>query len=637
VTALRGSSITALLRANLRASKLLGITWWTMLLVRAILPAGITLGLGSLVRAITNGRSVDASLALVAFCFAAFSVSGPVHTQIGAILGDRTSGQLQSELVAACSTPAGIAHLERPGLAAELVAARDFDLGIMGPPIAVSMGFVGSGLVMLLGGVAQALALATVTWWGAIVIAGAWLSTHWLLRGSSFWAHRGDPEVQQEQRNADYAYRLAVDASPAKEIRVFGIGGWVVDRFAARRTNLLDMQWNAMKVQQRSLASVFAVLAVAHAVVLVPLFRSGLDGGRSLASFVVAVQAIVGVAALGVGVSFSWALDAAAAPVKAIDGLSARMAKEGNLSTSPESATNHAREFKNLPESDIRFVDVGFTYPAGGAPVYEHLNLTIPAGKSLAIVGRNGVGKTTLVKLLCRLYDPTSGSVRVDDIDIRTFDPEQWRSRIACVFQDFVRLELSLRDNVAPMAAGDQRAVGNNNTVDDKHTVDDQLIHDALTIAGAERLAQLDQPLSKAHVGGTDLSGGQWQRVALARAIAGVKLGAGVVILDEPTAQLDVRGEAEIFERLVKATRGCTTILISHRFSTVRHADRIVVIERGEVVEEGSHDELMASGGRYKTMFDLQAARFDDGLGDLEERELDALESLDAVGSVDPR
>jgi ATP-binding cassette, subfamily B, bacterial len=590
---------------------MLAIVWWMMLLVRAVLPAGITLGLGALVKAISGGHSVNTPLLVVAICFAVFSVSGPLHTQLGAILGDRTSGQLQSELVSACSTPAGIAHLERPGLAAELVAARDFDLGIMGPPISVSMGFVGGGLVMLLGGAAQAAALATVTWWGAIVIAAAWLSTHWLLRGSSFWAHRGDPAVQQEQRHADYAYRLAVDAAPAKEIRVFGIGGWVVDRFAVRRNSLLDMQWKAMKMQQRSLAAVFAVLAVAHVVVLVPLFRSALNGGYSLSAVVVAVQAMVGVAALGVGVSFSWALDAAAAPVKAIEGLRGRMAKEGSLSDAPDLQVRNAmqRNIANLPAADIQFVDVGFTYPAGGAPVYEHLNLTIPAGKSLAIVGRNGVGKTTLVKLLCRLYDPTSGSVRVDDIDIRNFDPEEWRSRIACVFQDFVRLELSLRDNVAPLSAGDRGAV------------DDQLIKSALTIAGAEGLAQLDQRLSKAHVGGTDLSGGQWQRVALARAIAGVKLGAGVVILDEPTAQLDVRGEAEIFERLIEATRGCTTILISHRFSTVRHADRIVVIERGEVVESGSHEELMASGGRYKTMFELQAARFDEGLGDLEDVE----------------
>jgi ATP-binding cassette, subfamily B, bacterial len=623
VTKLRGSSISSLFRANIRASKALGIVWWAMLLVRAVLPAGITLGLGALVKAISGGQSVNTPLLVVAICFAVFSVSGPLHTQLGAILGDRTSGQLQSELVSACSTPAGIAHLERPGLAAELVAARDFDLGIMGPPISVSMGFVGGGLVMLLGGAAQAIALATVTWWGAIVIAAAWLSTHWLLRGSSFWAHRGDPAVQQEQRHADYAYRLAVDAAPAKEIRVFGIGEWIVDRFAIRRNSLLDMQWKAMKLQQRSLAAVFAVLAVAHVVVLVPLFRSALNGEYSLSAVVVAVQAMVGVAALGVGVSFSWALDAAAAPVKAIEGLRGRMAKEGSLSAAPDPELREvtARNIGNLPASDIRFVDVGFTYPAGGAPVYEHLNLTIPAGKSLAIVGRNGVGKTTLVKLLCRLYDPTSGSVRVDDIDIRNFDPEEWRSRIACVFQDFVRLELSLRDNVAPSGAGDRGAV------------DDQLILSALTISGADGLAQLDQRLSKAHVGGTDLSGGQWQRVALARAIAGVKLGAGVVILDEPTAQLDVRGEAEIFERLIEVTRGCTTILISHRFSTVRHADRIVVLERGDVVESGSHEELMASGGRYKTMFELQAARFDEGLGDLED--VEDLDEVDVANAAD--
>ena len=617
----------ALMRANLRASKALGIVWWSMLLVRAVLPAGITLGLGALVKAISGGRSVNAPLLVVAVCFAAFSVSGPLHTQLGAILGDRTSGQLQSELVAACSTPAGIAHLERPGLAAELVAARDFDLGIMGPPINVSMGFVGGGLVALLGGAAQAVALATVTWWGAIVLAGAWVSTHWLLRGSSFWAHRGDSDVQQEQRHADYAYRLAVDAAPAKEIRIFGIGGWVVDRFAAKRMSLLNMQWKAMQLQQRSLASVFAVLGVAHLVVLIPLFRSALNGTYGLSSVVVAVQAIVGVAALGVGVSFSWALDGAAAPVKAIEGLTGRMAKEGSLSAAPDPLLGKTQNVRELPKSGIQFVDVGFTYPAGGAPVYEHLNLTIPAGKSLAIVGRNGVGKTTLVKLLCRLYDPTSGSVRVDDIDIRNFDPEQWRSRIACVFQDFVRLELSLRDNVAPSSA---HSAGDRDPSD--RAVDDALIRDALTIAGADGSATLDQRLSKAHVGGTDLSGGQWQRIALARAIAGVKLGAGVVILDEPTAQLDVRGEAEIFERLVEATRGCTTILISHRFSTVRHADRIVVIERGEVVEQGSHDELMASGGRYKTMFELQAARFDEGLGDLEEIEEDLEDFDSAIG-----
>ncbi len=576
-----------------------------MVVLRAILPAGLTLGLGALIGAITKGHAIGGPLILVAGCFAAASIAGPIHTQLGAILGDRTSGFLQAELTDACSAPHGIAHLERPGLASELVAARDFDLGIMGPPISVSMGFVGAGLVELLGGVAQAVALATVTWWGALVIAAAWFSTHWLLRSSSFWDNRGHPEVQLEQRHADYAYRLAVDAGPAKEIRVFGIGGWVVDRFALRRTRLLELQWQAMRMKQRSLFAVFVILATGHGVVLTALVRSALNGQRPLSSMVVAAQALVGASALGVGMSFSWALDAAAAPMKAVEKLSARMKLEGVL-TAPSGET---RSPKAVPAKDIRFVDVAFTYPSGGAPVYERLNLTIPAGKSLAIVGRNGVGKTTLVKLLCRLYDPTGGVIEADGTDIRTFDVEQWRGRFAVVFQDFLRLELSLRDNVLPRAIGAPGA--------------DSVITDALVVAGAQGLATLDQPLSKAYESGTDLSGGQWQRVALARALAGVTLGAGVVVLDEPTAQLDVRGEAEIFERLINATKGCTTILISHRFSTVRHADRIVVIEHGEVVEEGSHEELMAAAGRYKTMFELQASRFAEGLDEIDDEELE--------------
>ena len=222
----------------------------------------------------------------------------------------------------------------------------------------------------------------------------------------------------------------------------------------------------------------------------------------------------------------------------------------------------------------------------------DRLDLTIPAGSSLAIVGQNGAGKTTLAKLLCRFYDPQAGTIEIDGVDLRNLDVEQWRSRLAAVFQDFVRLELSLHDNVAPAGAPEQ------------------VVLDALAAAGATGLAPLGRILSRAYEGGTDLSGGQWQRVALARALASVKLGAGVVLLDEPTAQLDVRGEAEIFERLLAATRHCTTILISHRFSTVRQVDRICVLEHGKVVELGTHDELMALNRRYRTMFDLQAQRF---------------------------
>jgi ABC-type multidrug transport system fused ATPase/permease subunit len=240
----------------------------------------------------------------------------------------------------------------------------------------------------------------------------------------------------------------------------------------------------------------------------------------------------------------------------------------------------------------VRFRGVTFAYPGGERAVLDGFDLAIPAGSSLAIVGVNGAGKTTLAKLLCRLYDPQGGAIEVDGVDLRDLDVEAWRARVTAVFQDFIRFELPLRDNVAPGGAPDG------------------VVQAALRDAGAAGLAALDTPLARGYPGGTELSGGQWQRIALARALCAVRRGAGLVLLDEPTAQLDVRGEAEIFDRLLAATRHATTILISHRFSTVRHADRICVLEHGRVVELGTHDELMARGGRYRTMFELQARRF---------------------------
>jgi ABC-type multidrug transport system fused ATPase/permease subunit len=294
-------------------------------------------------------------------------------------------------------------------------------------------------------------------------------------------------------------------------------------------------------------------------------------------------QSAIGTSMIAFG-GLNWALDGAAAPVAAVLRLEPAMSRAGALSSGKRVAAG-------MPAQEVRFSNLTFAYP-GGAPVLLNFDLTIPAGSSLAIVGQNGAGKTTLAKLLCRLYDPQVGAIEIDGVDLREFELGSWRSRVAAVFQDYIRFELSLRDNVAPAGAPDA------------------VVHSALAAAGAESLVSLDTVLCKGYRDGTDLSGGQWQRVALARALCAVQLGAGVVLLDEPTAQLDVRGEAEIFDRILAASRHCTTILISHRFSTVRHADRVCVLEAGQVVELGTHDELMAKGGRYHRMFDLQAKRF---------------------------
>ena len=566
-----------------RADAALAFYWWAALLLRGILPALFAIAMGVLVGAVQRGAPLAGPLAFVGVVFVLLQVLGPIHQSASTNLGDRTATWLYDRLTDACLSPPGMGHLEDPKLTGDLTVARDFDLGMTAPPLSISMDFIANGMVEMVGGVASAIILVAYAWWAPIVLLGAWLATHWLLRESAIWHDRNTDEVRAAQRDAEYAYRLAVDPPASKELRLFGLSGWTLDRFIARRTRLHDLQYAATRLRERPLAWSLLLVVSANIFVFWSIATAVADARISLAEAVVFVQSAVGVSMVAFG-GFSWALDSSAAPVAAVMRLGPAMSVAGALPSGTQSAAG-------TPAREIRFRDVAFAYP-GGQRVLQRFDLTIPAGSSLAIVGQNGAGKTTLAKLLCRLYDPQAGAIEVDGVDVRTFDLASWRSRIAAVFQDFMRLELPLRDNVAPAGASDD------------------VIRAALESADAANLAGLDTILARGYDGGTDLSGGQWQRVALARALCAVRLGAGVVLLDEPTAQLDVRGEAEIFDRLLAATRHCTTILISHRFSTVRHADRICVLEHGQVIELGTHDELMALGGRYRTMFDLQAQRF---------------------------
>jgi ATP-binding cassette subfamily B protein len=566
-----------------RADPGLAIAWWGLLLARGALPAVFIIGMGALVGAAQQGEALAAPLAIVGAMFVLVEVLTPVHHAVSANLGERTAAWLYDRLTEACVHPPGIAHLEDAKLTGDLTVARDFDLGLTGPPLHISVDFIADGLVRSVIGLACAAVLFAYSWWAPLLLAGAWLSTHWLLRESAIWMDRNTDEVRAAQRDAEYAFRLAVDAAPAKEVRLFGLADWVLDRFVGRRTRLHALQYEATRLREKPLVwSVLFVLA-ANVVVFWSLASAALAGTIDLARVVVFAQSAIGVSAVAFG-GLNWALDGAVAPVAAVLRLEPAMAPIGALPAGRRPAAG-------MPAREIRFRDLTFAYP-GGPPVLERFDLTIPAGSSLAIVGLNGAGKTTLAKLLCRLYDPQSGAIEVDGVDLRELSIGEWRARVAAVFQDFTRFELPMRDNVAPAGAPEDA------------------IRQALASAGAASLAELDTILARAYAGGTDLSGGQWQRVALARALCAVGLGAGVVLLDEPTAQLDVRGEAEIFDRILTATRHCTTILISHRFSTVRHADRICVVEQGRVIELGTHEELMAQGGRYRTMFELQAQRF---------------------------
>ncbi len=581
-----------------RADRSLAIAWWGVLIVRGLLPALFAIAMGALVGAVQQGGGLAAPLAVVGAVFVLLQVLSPIHQAVGANLGSRTAAWLYDELTTACVRPPGMGHLENAELTADLAMARDFDLGISGPPLSISMDFIAAGLVELVAGLASAAVLAAYAWWAPILLAGAWLATHWLLRESGVWRDRNTDEVREAQRHADYAYKLAVEPPAAKELRLFGLAPWIVERFRSRRRRLFELRWEATRLREQPVLWSLLVVLAANILVFWSLGEAAAAGRLPLDRLVTFASAAVSTSAIAFG-GLSWALDGAAAPVGAVLRLQAAMAPAGALARGDRAAAG-------MPARGIRFRDVTFAYPATGEPVLEGFDLTIPAGSSLAIVGQNGAGKTTLAKLLCRLYDPQGGAIEIDGVDLRALDVDAWRSRVTAVFQDFIRFELPLRDNVAPAGAPDAA------------------IEAALAAAGAGGLAALDTVLARGYPGGTDLSGGEWQRVALARALCSVEVGAGLVLLDEPTAQLDVRGEAEIFDRILAATRHTTTILISHRFSTVRHADRICVLEHGKVVELGTHDELMAAGGRYRTMFDLQASRFG-GDGDAE-RELDVLD-----------
>ena len=572
-----------------RAHRGLAGAWWALVVLRSLVPAAAIVATGRLVGAVSAGSRPGWALAVVLASSVLILVLSPIHDAISANLGAQAGADLHERLLRAAIEPAGVAHLEEPELADDFALARDFDLGITAPPVRVCLPFVANGLVEAGSGTASALVLFWYQWWAPLVLVAGWLATHRLLRESTVWRTWRSEDVVRSQRHADYAYRMAVDVPAAKELRLFGLGGWTVSRFGHHRRRLLELSLHALRLRERSLAWAALAALAGNALVIAALAASALDHRVSLGSFVVFIGAVIGTAVLGIA-DFDWWFDTAARPAVVVASLQRRMPAFAPMPSGTSPAAG-------LPRREIRLREVAFGYRAG-SPVLAGVNLTIPAGSSLAIVGQNGAGKTTLAKLLCRLYDPTGGAIEVDGADLKALDLAAWRSRLAAVFQDYIRYELPLRDNVAPAGAGDAD------------------IEWALRQAGAADLAATSTILSKSYAGGTDLSGGQWQRVALARAMCAVRQGAGLVILDEPTAQLDVQGEAEIFRRLLDATSGVTTILVSHRFSTVRHADSICVLEGGRVVELGPHDELMARGGRYATMFSLQAARFaDDAAG----------------------
>jgi ATP-binding cassette subfamily B protein len=394
--------------------------------------------------------------------------------------------------------------------------------------------------------------------------------------------------LNPERRVLNYlAYIGATDES-AKEVKLFNLSGYLSRRFAIlahdfflanRRLALGRAGWGALF----NLLST-AAYYVAYVVVVVRAVNGAISIGEL--TFLVGsfnrlqsrVQAMFS--------RFTSITESALYLQDYFDFLDLEVAPPLTVAPQPAPADIHQA---------IVFEDIGFRYPNADAYVFRHVSFTIHKGEKLALVGRNGSGKTTLVKLLLRLYEPSEGRILLDGVDIRAFDPAEYRKLFGAIFQDFVRYNFTAGENVG---------VGMVEEIDNR-----ALVEAAAEKSMADEVIEglrggYDQQLGKRFAGGTELSGGQWQKIALARAYM---TNAEIIILDEPTAALDAQSEFETFQRFVELTQGKTSVIISHRFSTVRMADRIAVLGNERLLEIGSHAELMARAGLYAELFNLQA------------------------------
>jgi ATP-binding cassette, subfamily B, bacterial len=593
----RTSELARLLRCFAVASRRL-----TVLVIVAGVVSGASLpafavAMGWLVETVDDGDPIMWPVLAVVGAFLTGRIVDPLLEEAGQSLWRQVDESLSQRLMTALLDSPGLEPLESATVRDRVVQAQGMLTDLTPGQAAHHLGRVVALVVMGAGSLAI---VALFRWWLVVPLVVAYFVAYRTYR--SHWHHvtlvlHGRTD---RLRHAYYLRGVALEPSAAKETRVFGLADWLVGGYRQRwQAEMVDI-WNARREGWGLSAAVITGLAVVEAVVIGFVVSTALDGGLSLGQTVVVVQGVLGAAVLGTYNEGHWLLSECSRAIVRLDEVEDEVASC--------SVTRGGRsDVAELPRDVIRFEGVAFTYPGADRPVFECLDLEIRAGESLAIVGQNGAGKTTLVKLLCRLYDVDRGAITVDGVDLRDLDPTAWRHRLAAVFQDFVQFELTAYDNIA---------YGGLHARDDATAV-----RDAAVLAGAapvlERLTNgWETPLSRAFSDGTQLSGGEWQRLALARALFAVRTGAGVLILDEPTAALDVRGEAEVYERFLDLTRGATTLVISHRFSTVRRADRIVVIEGGRVVEDGDHNQLLAASGRYAEMYWLQANRFDGGAPD---------------------
>ena len=554
------------------------------------IPGAISGGMSS-----AAGNRLIVALVVAALLYAASLVLDPIGAALSTAASQRINGQLQARLLTAVTAPATVAHLEDQDTLNRLASAEGSLTGFF--PGNAPVTWVGT-VANRLSGVFGCAVIAAYFWWLGLLLLVMWLVVRQVILKSVLKQAIDMRGQTTEMRRAWYYTGVGSKARDAKEVRVFGLAKFFGGRYAQHFAESIRAGHAGLRGLHKRAATCFMVVTGGYALaiwMITDAARTHEIGARSLAIMLpmLAITAAAGNVSFD-DITLAWTLF----------GLPDADRLEQDLQ--PPSELDGSQDPGDAPQAAVRFEGVRFRYPTGTGTsstgdVLAGVDLELAAGTSTALVGVNGAGKSTLVSLLARLRDPTGGRITVDGIDVRTLDPGKWQRMIALMPQDPVRYPLTAYDNVAFGAL--------------EHADDRQGVQKAAMLSGFSSVVdelprKWDTVLSRELPDGAELSGGQWQRLALARALFATFHGARILVLDEPTAALDVRAEARFYERFHEITAGLTTLVISHRFATVRRAQRVYVLDGGVITECGSHDELVAAGGTYAEMYQLQAERF---------------------------
>ncbi|GGK72862.1 ABC transporter ATP-binding protein [Mangrovihabitans endophyticus] len=568
-------------------------------LAAALAPAATALVTGWLLTRALQSRSAGEMLPHLVFVAVVVLVGQCtefLREPLDILAARRIDGRLRSEVRRRVAEPPGIAHLDEAGYTMDV--ARVSELGGWRTR---TPGTGAVGQLILLGRLAGAIGCAAVLvrfepWLGIALLAATLLMRsvirrQWVRLGTIWDARAGD------RNRMEYWSDTLTGSAAAKEVRLFGLGGWLNARHRAQSEEWLGEIWRERRGILRRQWVTFALAGAAGFAALYAPGTAMADGDLTSGNLVTMILAAWGVFAAGVMGHEAFDIEYATGALQALG----RMRRHGHATAAQDTGNRSAPE--TAPH--VSFQGIGFSYPGSERKVLDGLDLEIRPGEVLAVVGRNGAGKTTLLKVLAGLQQPTKGRVSIDGTDLDRIDITSWRSRISAVFQDFVHYPLTVRENIA-LGAPEAEAT-------------DETVMAAAEAADAgdliDRLPRgLDTLLTREHRGGVDVSGGQWQKIAIARAMFAVAHGRRLLILDEPTAHLDVKAEMAFYEQVIATVTGVSVVVISHRLSTVRRADRILLLTGGRVTEAGNHVELMNLGGDYARLYRLQADRFGGGL-----------------------